>query len=115
MKFIKFHNELLSTKKFYQEEYYFQKNEPSNIMTDDQDLQSVLDDLTVFAHRAVQCEKTRRFEHAAYYYHESARLLKLAVSLGADQPGLAERAGQYHDRAIALLASLEAQEKSCWS
>ena len=69
------------------------------------DLSSVLENIRLLAPRAVESERAGQLEQAAFLYSEAARLLQLAVSLGASQPGLGERAGQYQERADGLLAS----------
>ena len=70
-----------------------------------QDLSSVLENIRLLAPRAVESERAGQVEQAAFLYRETARLLQLAVSLGASQPGLSERAAQYQERADGLLAS----------
>ena len=79
-------------------------------MSDGKDLNSVFEDIKILAHRGVEKEKSRQLEHAAYYYTETARLLRLAITLGADQPGLSEKAGSYEERATSLTASGVGQE-----
>ena len=69
------------------------------------DLPSVLESIRLLAPRAVESERAGQLEQAAFLYTETARLLQLAVSLGASQPGLSERAAQYKERADGLLTS----------
>ena len=78
-------------------------------MADNPDLQTVLDTIQIVATRAVDSERKKQFEHAAFCYNETARLLRHALSLGASQPGLKEKADQYEERALALVASLTSQ------
>ena len=70
-----------------------------------QDLSSVLENIRLLAPRAVESERAGQVEQAAFLYRETARLLQLAVSLRASQPGLSERAAQYLERADDLLTS----------
>ena len=69
------------------------------------DLTSALESIRLLAPRAVESERAGQVEQAAFLYNETARLLQLAVSLGASQPGLSERAAQYKERADGLLTS----------
>ena len=69
-------------------------------MTDD--IQSLLADVKVLAVRAVEQEKENQFQFAAFCYEETARLIDIVLGLGADQPGLRERAEEYRDRSKTL-------------
>ena len=54
-------------------------------MSDPLDLSALLEDIRVLAPRAVQSERAGQLEHAAFCYREAARLLALAVQMGAEQ------------------------------
>ena len=74
-------------------------------MSEPPELSLVLEDIKVLAPRAVESEQAGQAGQAAYLYRQTARLLHLAVSLGASQPGLGERAAQYLERAESLTLS----------
>ena len=54
-------------------------------MSDPLDLSALLEDIRVLAPRAVQSERAGQLEHAAFCYREAARLLAIAVQMGAEQ------------------------------
>ena len=54
-------------------------------MSDPLDLSALLEDIRVLAPRAVQSERAGQLEHAAFFYREAARLLAIAVQMGAEQ------------------------------
>jgi len=75
-------------------------------MTDSTDLPSLLEDIRNLATRAVHFEKVSSPGVAGYYYTQTARLIYQAIQMGADQPGLEEKARQYDAHGQALAGKL---------
>eukprot|EP00092_Neocalanus_flemingeri_P004142 GFUD01004456.1.p1 GENE.GFUD01004456.1~~GFUD01004456.1.p1 ORF type:complete len:815 (-),score=258.12 GFUD01004456.1:609-3053(-) len=72
-------------------------------MSDSSDLPTLLEDIRNLATRAVHFESVSSPGVAGYYYTQTARLIYQAIQMGADQPGLEDRARQYeaHGRTLA--------------